>query len=196
MSTLRVLYKDDDLLLIDKPAGLLTEGDASSLESLVQSVYDERARALHRLDRGTSGVLAFSLRRLHHASFVELWEKRRIKKTYWAAVEGAWPASLRNLEGEDLEGRAMQSRVSVLSTHARYTRLELSPLTGRRHQLRIQCANAGHPIVGDTRYGAKAHEGFDDSFALHARSLEFVHPVTKEKLKIVAEVPAEWQALS
>ncbi|MEO5668580.1 MAG: RluA family pseudouridine synthase [Bdellovibrionota bacterium] len=193
MSALRVLYKDDDLLVIDKDAGRVTEGQDTSLENEVQVAFDMRARALHRLDRGTSGVLAFSLRRLHHAAFVELWEKRRVQKTYWAWVEGRWPDALKTLGGSDADGREMQTNVKILKHHDGRSFLELSPKTGRRHQLRIQCANEGHPIIGDTRYGGKTDASLGESFALHARALEFVHPLSKMSLRFEAAAPASWK---
>jgi 23S rRNA-/tRNA-specific pseudouridylate synthase len=190
--SLPILYRDDNLLVINKAAGRVTEGDASSLEVEVQKHFDPRARALHRLDRATSGVLAFSLRRQHHAAFVQLWEQRQIKKFYWAWVEGCWPDSLRRLEGDDADGREMRSQARTMMRQESYTLLELQPLTGRRHQLRIQCAAVGHPIVGDHRYGAKRMSELGEAIALHARALAFVHPLSGERLELSAECPASW----
>lgn len=196
MSTLRVLYKDEDLLVIDKACGRVVEGDDESLEAQVRREFDDRARALHRLDRGTGGVLAFSLRRLHHAAFVELWEKRRVRKIYWAWVEGSWPVTITRLQGEDSEGRSMETTLRVLQGSGLRTLLELVPRTGRRHQLRLQCSKAGHPIVGDLRYGALSWPSLEPGFALHARRLEFVHPVLKTPLVLESELPETWKSLS
>ncbi len=181
--------------MLSKPSGVSTEGDSLSVETYLQGVFDERVRALHRLDRGTSGVLAFSLRRLHHAKFVELWEKRRIEKIYWAWVEGEWPHILKDLGGADREGRRMATRVQVLKSTAARSWLELSPETGRRHQLRVQCAQAGHPILGDRRYGAQPCPLLEDGLALHARALKFVHPLTGQELTLEADVPVTWSEL-
>ncbi len=193
MSTLRVLYRDEDLLVIDKASGRVVEGMDQSLEAQVRLEFDDRARALHRLDRGTSGVLAFSLRRLHHAAFVELWEKRRVRKIYWAWVEGVWPASTLKLAGKDSEGREMDTTLRVLEQSTTRTLLELVPRTGRRHQLRLQCSQAGHPILGDQRYGAASLPAIGFAIALHARRLEFVHPVLKTPLAFEAELPETWK---
>lgn len=192
MTKLRVLYKDEDLLVVDKPSGRVVEGGADSLEAEIQSHYDERARALHRLDKGTSGVLAFGLRRQHHAAFVELWEKRRVKKTYLAWVEGAWPRTLAKLGGRDEQGREMETTAKLLETRGAYSLVELVPRTGRRHQLRLQCSRAGHPIAGDTRYGGRAVPALGENFALHARALAFRHPLTKQDLRLEAPAPACW----
>jgi 23S rRNA-/tRNA-specific pseudouridylate synthase len=196
MSTLRVLYKDEDLLVIDKASGRVVEGDDESLEAQIRREFDDRARALHRLDRGTSGVLAFSLRRLHHAAFVQLWENRRVKKLYWAWVEGVWPASISRLGGKDSEGREMETTLRVLEHTSTRTLLELVPRTGRRHQLRLQCSQAGHPIVGDLRYGAASCPALGATIALHARRLEFVHPVLKTPLSLEADLPDAWLCLT
>lgn len=190
---LEILFQDEDLLVVNKQAGVSVEGDEDCLERQLQKVFDARLRALHRLDKGTSGVLAFSLRRKHHAQFVKLWEERRIRKIYWALVEGCWENPPRELAGEDSEGRPMKSYLKVLQVFGDRSLVELELRSGRRHQARIQCSRAGFPVVGDTRYGAKADPVFGDAFALHARSLSFQHPLSGEKLSLVAPLPEVWK---
>jgi len=123
---------------------------------------------------------------------VELWQKRRVTKVYWAWVEGVWPERLSSLAGVDLEGRPMQTCVKLVERQAGRTLLELSPATGRRHQLRLQCSREGSPILGDVRYGALPVPALGESIALHARLLVFVHPLSNEKLELEAPLPASW----
>jgi len=195
-SELLILFQDEDLLVLNKRGGELVEGAEGCLEEQVQVLFDSRARALHRLDKGTSGALAFSLRRQHHAKFAQLWEKRQVKKLYWALVEGIWKSPPKLLEGSDEDSKPMRTCLKVLRYLKDKTWVELSLETGRRHQARIQCSYAGFPIVGDQKYGAAADSILGDNFALHARSLGFVHPVTQEKILIEADLPQAWQVFS
>lgn len=193
-----ILYQDNDLLMINKNPGEVVEGTSEelgmdSLETLVQKKFDSRARALHRLDKGTSGVLAFSLRRQHHAVLAQLWEKRQVRKVYWALVEGVWKPNRNLLESYDADSQLMRTKVKVLKSFEDHSFLELTLETGRKHQARKQCSEAGHPILGDTRYGAKSHPKFDPYFALHAYSLSFRHPVLGTNLNIEAETPLSWK---
>ena len=226
-SPLHLLFEDHHLLVVNKPAPLLTQAPPGvpSLEALakayIKAKYQKPAGVYlgipHRLDRPVSGVICFvrntkAAQRIH-AQFQE----HRVRKVYWALVEGevqpdadTWEDWVRKLPAESRVERAAEGEPGaklamlgyrVLKRLEGVTLLELTPLTGRMHQLRVQGAWRGHPVLGDVAYGSTRPFGppselpRDRVIALHARSLTVRHPFTKEELTWVAEVPAYWSAL-
>lgn len=208
-----ILFQDDHLLAVDKPAGLPVQPDRSGDPSLLDAVQalSPGAHLVHRIDRPVSGVVVFALTREVAAILGELFRDQRLEKVYWAIVHGKvegekeWRhwlmgdqrvrKSRRVAEGS--EG-AQEARVKVrpLAIGDRYTLIELRPDQGRFHQLRAQCAAAGHAIKGDVKYGARRGEK-DRSIALHARSIAFAHPATRQPLTIMAPAPSSplWNGL-
>ncbi|MHC4885869.1 MAG: pseudouridine synthase, partial [Planctomycetota bacterium] len=178
---LSILYLDDHLVAIHKPAGLLvhrTVMDRHETRFAVQLLRDQlgqRVDPLHRLDKPTSGILLFALdaetASLGHA----LFDEGRVEKTYWALVrgwmegEGLIDHALRPMDGaKDVEGKPSQTEYRCLERieiqeavdrfpTTRYSLVELQPKTGRRHQLRRHCRHRHHPIIGDTRHGVGNH---------------------------------------
>lgn len=220
-----VLYEDNHLLVIDKPAGLTTQGALPSEHSAVEWARDYVKRkyakpgnvfigVVSRLDRDVSGVLVLARTSKGAARLNEQFRDRTVKKTYWAVVEGAPPESLRceDLIAED-EGakrmvlvdpqlaakfRAGEAQPAALSFR-RIRKidggalLEVELETGRKHQIRVQLAGRGWPIVGDRKYGSRRR--FEAGIGLHARSLEIRHPTRDEALTFEAKPPASWVAL-
>jgi 23S rRNA pseudouridine1911/1915/1917 synthase len=219
---LDVLFEDNHCLAVNKPAGLLSQGDATGDPSLIDlATLYLKARfnkpgnvyvgLLHRLDRPTSGVVLLAKTSKAAGRLSAQFRQGTISKVYWAIVEGR----AREQEGEwvdliekdtrqnrsgvvDLESSSSkEARVAfrVLERSARLTKLELRPATGRSHQLRVQLANRGLPIVGDRKYGAtarlKALDG-DWRIALHARQVTFTHPTRLEAINVDAPTPADW----
>ena len=211
-----IVYEDNHLVAINKPARLLTQGDDTGDPSARSLLYDYikvrdnkpgnvYLHPAHRLDRTVSGVLLFaktskSISRLH-----EMFRKREMKKTYLALCEGQKDWSLDHFEVEGyLKKNRSQGRVTFRENEfdgGKYTHtigqwlfddngifgMLLEPQTGRSHQLRAHMCHLGMPIVGDVRYGAqKRSERF---IHLHAAQLAFVHPVKKEPLVISAPLP-------
>ena len=199
---LRVLYEDDDLIAIDKPAGMLAhptsrERTGTVINALKGMGYRE-AFALHRLDRGTSGVLLAAKRGARGAGFTRLFETRRMEKRYLAVLTGAVAWETRVVEapvGRDgarrpawnvLEGgAAAETRLRVLERGADWTLVEAEPVTGRTNQIRIHCAWIGAPLRGDEGYGGAAA----DRLYLHAARLAFERGDGK-RVEIEAERPA------
>jgi RluA family pseudouridine synthase len=200
-SFLRVLFEDEWFVAAYKPAGLLSHHSPSEKEHNAQSILEkERGKQLtlfHRLDQETAGVLLFGKKRSINKVMGELFEKRKIKKTYWAEVEGVWPAKVKKIKsfirkkspgvfGSYKSGEPSESAETdfqILKVGDGYTELEIRPKTGRQHQIRVHCSAGGHPIKGDFRYGAKKSGGL----ALLARRLEFEHPITKKWLCVEAD---------
>jgi RluA family pseudouridine synthase len=200
----RVLHRDGLILVIDKPAGLAVHAGPSGAPNL-EECFDAlrfglpRPPALaHRLDADTSGVLVLGRHPKALAKLGRLFSGRDTEKTYWAVVEGAPPADegvfdwpllkVNTRSGWSVKvsdkGQKSVSRYKVLGRGPRMTWLELTPETGRTHQLRVHCARAGCPIIGDRLYG-KAEAGQQ----LHLQSHAIVLPLSKNKPPIRVEAP-------
>jgi 23S rRNA pseudouridine955/2504/2580 synthase len=199
----RVIHRDDSLLVLDKPHGLPVQGGPGIRDS-VDAMLDalrfeaaERPRLVHRLDRDTSGVLVLARNAAVAARLAAAFRGRDVEKTYWALVvgepearEGRIDLALAKLSGPRGErtravddpadgARAITDFRTLDAAKRRVAWLELRPLTGRTHQLRVHCAEAlGCPVLGDGKYGgAAAHlEGLPNTLHLHARALRLPHP--------------------
>jgi len=214
-SPLDILFEDNHLLAVNKPCGVLVQGDITGDEPLVEMAkkyvgnrYKKPGAVflgvVHRLDRPVSGVVVFARTSKALERMNAIFRNRETAKTYWAIV-GNKP-----LKSEDTlvhwlvkdekknkttayKREAPSSLRSELSYKLLEKRengflLEVTPITGRPHQIRVQLASIGCTIVGDVKYGAQEPNP-DESICLHARMLAFVHPVQKEAVSIVAEPP-------
>jgi 23S rRNA pseudouridine1911/1915/1917 synthase len=223
-----ILFEDHHLLVVNKPAPLLTQAPSSvpSLESLSKAYLKEKYSKPagvylgipHRLDRPVSGVVCFARNTKAAQRVHAQFQEHKVTKVYWALVEGdvvadagVWEDWIRKVAEESRVERAAEGEPGaklamlgyrVLERMAGSTLLELSPLTGRTHQLRVQTAWRSHPVLGDSTYGSARSFGpvgeqpRDRVIALHARSLAIAHPFTKEPLKFVAPLPHYWGALA
>jgi 23S rRNA pseudouridine1911/1915/1917 synthase len=220
-----VLYEDSHVLAVNKPAPLLTQAPPGvpSLEALVKGYikakYAKPAGVYlgipHRLDRPVSGVVVFARNTKAAQRVHTQFADRRVRKVYWAAVEGevspdagTWEDWIRKVPEEARTVRAAEGEPGAKLATLGYrvlqrlpaggTLLELSPLTGRMHQLRVQSAWRGHPVFGDTAYatprpfGPPADQPRDRVIALHARELTLDHPFTKQPLTLTAPLPGYW----
>lgn len=219
MSAWSVLLEDGPILAINKPAGLLTQAPPGvpSLEAQVKAWLKERFAKPgnvylgipHRLDRAVSGVVVFTRNSKAAARMAEQFEQRTVRKIYRAIVEGI-PASpsaeltdwIRKLPEQsraavvsaDTPG-ARECRLSyrLLAKHDHEALVEIELHTGRMHQIRVQFASRGWPILGDTQYGStRSPFAQPDRIALHARSLTFQHPVRYDSLTVTAPLPEDW----
>jgi 23S rRNA pseudouridine1911/1915/1917 synthase len=219
---IEILYEDNHCLAVNKPAGVLSQGDETgdpSLVSWARTYLKDRYQKpgnvyvglVHRLDRPTSGVVLLARTSKAARRLADQFRRGKISKVYWALVEGhpekargVWVDVLdkdrrrnlvRVLNGPKGEGQAAQVEYRVMDRGPGYAKLELRPVTGRPHQLRVQLANRGLPVIGDRKYGAESVLEADvgrHRIALHARELIFTHPTREEVLSIVAPVPADW----
>jgi len=216
---LRVLFADNHLLAVAKPAGLPTvpdsSGDASLLEHAKAWVKREKEKpgaaylgVVQRLDRPVSGVVVFARTSKAAARLTAAFRSRAVTKTYWGVSsaepregEGVleqwlWKDHARNvvlaLTSERAGAQLARTRWRVLARagagRAQRFLLELSPETGRAHQLRVAAASLGCPLLGDLKYGARAALP-DKSIALHARELELPHPTRGERIRVGCEPP-------
>lgn len=208
---LHILYEDDALIAVDKPAGILVHPSFSrntgTLANFLLGYYEKTAQpcAVHpvsRLDRDTFGVVLLAKNAHVHAKLCEMSKAGAIEKTYRAAVFGCPPevegvidapiarrseTSLLRCIRED--GKPARSRYRVLERSPDTALLELHPLTGRTHQLRLHCAHLGCPILGDPQYGTAASQAFSAAHGLFsqqlcAASLRFSHPISEKTVEI------------
>jgi RluA family pseudouridine synthase len=200
----RVLYRDGLILVIDKPAGLAVHAGPSGASNL-EECFDAlryglpRPPALaHRLDADTSGVLVLGRHPKALSRLGRLFSGRGVEKRYWAVVEGMpsqdegvfdWPLlKLNTMSGWSVKvsdkGQAAVTRYRILGRGRRMSWLELRPETGRTHQIRVHCAHAGSPVMGDRLYG-KAEPGQQ----LHLHSRAIVLPLSKTRPPIKIEAP-------
>jgi len=206
---LEILYRDDDVVAVDKPSGMpVHRGWATDGVPALQVVRDQVGRhvyPVHRLDRATSGVLLFALSgELAHAVQTQI-EAHEIEKRYVALCRGNDPALGRvdhALAKEDGgEPRPAVTDFKLLGQFERYGLYEARPVTGRLHQIRRHLKHASHPIIGDTRYGKGEHNRiFRERFgfhrlALHASDLRLRHPRTGEPLHLHAPLAPDFAAL-
>lgn len=207
-----VLHKDNQLIAFNKPAGLATVPDHKKSANLLQigAAYAHRdLYPVHRLDRPVSGVVVFAKKPSAQTRLTEQFQQRSVEKTYLAVV-GERPAEdeatlihyLRDGKGnvteisDENDANAKQAELTYryLGSSDRYHLLQVYPVTGRKHQIRVQLSAIGSPLRGDTKYGFKrANEG--GTIDLHAHKLTFDHPVSGERIELKAPLPgtAIWQ---
>jgi 23S rRNA pseudouridine1911/1915/1917 synthase len=218
-SALEVLFEDNHCLAVMKPAGWLTIGDETGdltlLDAAKAYLKEKYAKpgavflgVVHRLDRPVSGVVLYARTSKAAARLSAQFRDRTVEKVYWAAVtatnipvQGELVGNIakdhtRNVATitDDEDGRDSRLGYRVLQRQSGLTLLEIRPLTGRGHQIRVQLSHAGWPILGDRKYGS-TRPFAPGCIALHARSLTVRHPVTQRPLTIIAELPESWRSL-
>ena len=210
-SALTVLWREGGLIALSKPGGMPAQPDRTSDRdalSIVRSMHPgEEVGLIHRLDRPVSGVLLMTLDPILLPPMNTLFREGSVRKTYLAVVEGETPAELvlehrlthnprSRKASADATGRIAQLRATRLAQGDRYALLFVEPASGRFHQIRAQLAAAGNPIKGDVKYGARRGER-DRSISLHAYSLGFQHPRTRNRIEVKAPPPSTplWAAL-
>ncbi|MFQ1015877.1 tRNA pseudouridine(65) synthase TruC [Avibacterium paragallinarum] len=232
MTALNILYQDEYLVAVNKPAGMLVHRswlDRHETQFVMQTLRDQIGQhvfPIHRLDRPTSGVLLFALNGEIAKLLCEQFEQKQVEKSYLAVVRGylkeqgridyplkvqldkiadkfaqqdkAPQEAITDYEG--LKTVEMPYGVGRYQT-SRYSLVRLTPQTGRKHQLRRHLKHIFHPILGDTQYGdlhqnraLTEHTGVQ-RLMLHAETLAFNHPITKNRLKITAPLDEQWQRL-
>jgi len=208
-ATCAVVHVDGALLVVEKPSGLLAVPGrgperADCLWSRVRDVHAD-ARIVHRLDQATSGLMLFARSAHAHRRLARAFERREVEKRYVAVVDGCvaadsgtvelplapdWPRRPRQCI-DLLDGRAAVTHWKVLarSDDGRSTRLELAPLTGRTHQLRVHLQALGHPILGDWLYASPDAQARAPRLLLHASGLALAHPFESRNLTFESHVP-------
>ena len=215
-----VLYEDNHLIAVNKKSGDIIQGDKTGdtplsdyvklyIKKKYKKVGDVFLGTIHRLDRPTSGVILFARTSKCLKRMNEQFRNKEIKKTYWAIVNNAPPQDFGTLANnlqknekknksfvtKNLNGKSAILDYKLLKRLDNFYHLEVTPKTGRHHQIRVQLSNIGCIIKGDLKYGAK-RSNKDASIHLIAKKIEFTHPVKRELISITAGCPKDilWDA--
>lgn len=214
-----IVYEDNWLIVVNKPNNVLVHHsyyarniEDDSLLQLLKKGLGLTFYPINRLDRKTSGIVLLAKEKEYVSLFQELFENQKIKKIYHALVRGhvmdemVIDSPVKNERGNYKEALSKVHPMAYYNLNipvepyptSRYTLLEMTPITGRTHQLRIHANKIAHPIIGDHKYGNRHHNRmFEEKFKLpnlflHSKSTEFIHPFTNEKIELHAQLPEFW----
>ena len=219
---MKVLYEDNHIIVINKAAGEIVQGDKTGDESLcdtmkqyIKEKYAKPGNVFiglpHRLDRPVSGIVVFAKTSKALERLNRMFSEGAVKKIYWALTKGIPTPAEAELETWILRNEKMNKSFSypkevkgskrailhyrLAAASQNYNLIEVELKTGRHHQIRCQLSSIGCPIKGDLKYGAQRSNP-DGSISLHARYIEFIHPVSKELIAITAPLPGDrlWQS--
>jgi len=212
-----VLYEDNHLIIVNKAPGEIVQGDKTGdqpLSEMVKEYLKEKYNkpgnvfcgVTHRLDRPTSGVVVFAKTSKALSRLNDMFRDGEMDKTYWAIVKDRPPKEEDQLTHYLVKNEKTNKSTAypvekphtkkavlhykLIAASQNYYLLEVDLETGRHHQIRVQLAKIGCPIKGDLKYGA-SRSNPDDSISLHARTISFIHPVSKEKIMVTAPVPED-----
>ncbi|QTE22138.1 RluA family pseudouridine synthase [Polaribacter cellanae] len=223
-NNLQVLFEDNHLIIVNKKAGDITQGDKTGdkplsdvVKEYIKDKYNKPGNVflgtVHRLDRPTSGIIIFARTSKALERLNKMLREKTIKKTYWAIVKNTPKKESDTLinflkknsknnksfvHKKETEGcKKAILHYKIIKTLENYSLLEIDLETGRHHQIRTQLAHIGSPIKGDLKYGFD-RSNKDGSISLHARKINFIHPVTKEEINVLAPTPNDviWVACS
>ena len=212
---IEIIYEDSDIIVVNKPKGLVVHPangnpDGTLVNAIMNICKDslsgiggeKRPGIVHRLDKDTSGILIVAKNDKAHLQMSEQIKNREVKKIYIALVKGiineneatinmpiARSKKDRKKMAVDKDGKEAVTHFKVLKRYDKYTLLEIKIDTGRTHQIRVHMAEIGHPVVGDEVYSNGKNEFGVRGQMLHAKSLDFCHPITGKKLHLEAELP-------
>jgi len=221
-SNLQILFEDNHIIIINKRAGDIVQGDKTGdkplsevVKEYIKDKYNKPGNVylgvVHRLDRPTTGIVVFAKTSKALTRLNKLFAEKDIKKTYWAIVGQKPPKETDTLihwlkknpknnkstafTKETTDTKKAILHYEIIKALNRYYLLEVNLETGRHHQIRSQLSSLGSPIKGDLKYGF-SRSNPDASIHLHSRKLEFVHPVSKENIRIIAAPPQDaiWEA--
>lgn len=209
----KILYEDESLIAIEKPAGLLTVSTEQEKEKtaykIVRNYLQEKGQKVfivHRLDRDTSGILLFAKNEKMKIMLQKHWNDITLKRGYMAIIEGAMKTdfgTIRSFLKEEnnkmvhstkgMDGKLAITRYQTIAKNKEYSLLEVFLETGRKNQIRVHMSEAGHPIIGDTKYHATKDP--INRLGLHSHLLEFIHPFSKKVITLESSIPDNFNKL-
>jgi 23S rRNA pseudouridine1911/1915/1917 synthase len=214
---LNLIYSDEHLVVIDKASGMVVHpGAGNRKHTLVNALLyhfpelkeigpKERPGIVHRLDRETSGLMVVARTLNAYSQLQRQFKRREVEKRYLGLVWGrltnkegkiSFPIGRHIKHGERIsvktrKPREAETRFSVVRVYENFSLLELRPITGRTHQIRVHLAASGHPLAGDNRYGRKKAKTSPPRLFLHASSLSFIHPATEKRVEFFSPLPQD-----
>jgi len=206
----KIIHEDDAIIVVDKPSGMLVipspNKETNTLSDLLNRELDARGVAVnaypcHRIDRETSGLVVYAKGKKFQALMMEEFRKRAVRKSYTAFVQGKVKKNFDTISfsiynrNKDREQEAV-TKYKVVGRPEGFTVVEVEPVTGRTNQIRIHFAAAGYPLVGESVFAFR--KDFNLRFrrvALHARSIEFIHPATKKRARFESALPDDMRTL-
>ena len=208
MKRYKIVHEDDWLIVVDKPSGMLViptpKMEANTLTSLLNKELDDRgievnAYPCHRIDKETSGLIIYAKGKAAQRLMMEEFRKRVVKKTYIAFVQGIVKKSSDIIKSHiynknDNKRELAITKYRVIGRKKGFSILEVEPVTGRKNQIRIHFKELGHPLLGESVYAFR--KDFEIRFkrlALHAKAIEFIHPVTKQRLSCASFLPQDME---
>jgi 23S rRNA pseudouridine1911/1915/1917 synthase len=200
ISNIGVVYEDDHFLILDKPAGLLSV-PAPNKQSrnltgilnaeLMKKSAPYRLHPCHRLDKETSGLIIYAKGKFAQKKMMQLFKARAVKKTYVAFLQGVL-AQKQGKINSSIDGQSAITQYRVVQTRPDFSVAEVFTLTGRKNQIRIHFKSIGHPLVGETKFAFRRdYKLRAKRTCLHAKAIEFIHPLTKEGLRLTAQLPKD-----
>jgi 23S rRNA pseudouridine1911/1915/1917 synthase len=200
MSGFKILYEDDHIIVVDKPAGMLViptpKGEPNTLSALLNRELDARgieanAHPCHRIDRETSGLIIYAKGKMAQQAMMEEFRHRRVKKTYLAFVHGRLGKKAGVID-RPIEGKRSVTKFRVVEERRNFSVIEIEPETGRTNQIRIHFKSIGHPLVGERKFAfAKDYKLKFRRAALHSHKIGFEHPVTGKPLVFTTPMPED-----
>lgn len=218
---MEVVYEDNHIIIVNKAPGEIVQGDKTGdtplsdiIKEWIKKKYNKPGNVfcgvVHRIDRPVSGLVIFAKTSKALARLNDMLRNNQIHKTYWALVEGHPQQSEATLEcfmksdgrmnksfpckPSDKDAKKAVLKYNTVARGDRYSILEVNLITGRKHQIRMQLSQTGHPIKGDLKYGARRSNP-DGGISLLAKRIEFIHPVSKEPISIEIDPTPEMQKL-
>ena len=218
---IEIIYEDKDIIVVNKPKGMVVHPangnpDGTLVNAIMAICKDSlsgiggklRPGIVHRLDKDTSGLLIIAKNDKAHVNMSEQIKNHEVKKTYIALVKGIVKENEATIDmpiGRSISdrkkmavtknGKNAVTHIKVLKRYKKYTLLEINIETGRTHQIRVHLSQIGYPIVGDEVYSNGKNEFEVTGQCLHAKSLEFEHPITKQKMKLEAPLPEYFEEI-
>ena len=192
-----VIFQDEWLLVVNKPAGLLTipthKNETSTLTDLLNKASKDettfRLHPCHRLDRDTSGLIIYAKGKSSQQKMMALFHAKKVKKTYIAFVQGRMEKTSGEIK-QRIENQPAVTRYRVIEQGSNFTVVQVEPLTGRTNQIRIHFKSIGHPLVGEKKFAFRRDFRLKaNRLCLHAQGLEFSHPVTGKLISLVSGLP-------
>jgi 23S rRNA pseudouridine1911/1915/1917 synthase len=211
---LKIIYEDDDIIIVDKPTGLSVHPGAGNKDNTLanalvsytqqlSSIDPQRPGIVHRLDKDTSGLVVIARNNPAHMNLVNQFKNHSVKKVYLAIVEGQVqfdqgeidapiapdPRNREKMKVDYSCARGATTTYKVIKRFSDFSLVELYPVTGRTHQLRVHMKYLGHPILGDKKYGSRIKF---NRLCLHAKALKFIHPKTNKEIEFHSPMPGEF----